>query len=62
MNWLVEILQGFFSWTFETILVPFGWAPNWIFILLISFGLAYWTFFWQPWYNKKAKGDAKQIK
>ncbi len=61
MNWLAE----FVDWIKEYIL--FGpleylrWGPNTIFIILIMFGLAYWTFYWQPKYNKESEANADQL-
>lgn len=61
MNWLVKPLESFFQWTFGILKAGEG-IPNTIFILLIIFGLAYWTFYWQPKYNKQAESDRDQIK
>lgn len=62
MNWLAEFLQ----WLFETVLFAplewMEWTPNTFFIVLIIFGLAYWTFYWQPKYNKEAEANSDQIK
>lgn len=61
MNWLAEILEWLFMTSFE-LLEWLEWTPNTIFIVLIIFGLAYWTFYWQPKYNKEAEANSDQIK
>ncbi len=61
MQWLVKPLVDIFQWTFDILKAGEG-IPNAIFILLIIFGLGYWTFYWQPKYNKQAEADSDQIK
>lgn len=60
MNWLVKPLQDIFEWTFEFLKIA-EWTPNTIFIIVILFGLAYWTFFWQVKYNKEAESNSDQL-
>lgn len=60
MNWLVKPLQDILEWSFEFLQLA-EWTPNTIFIIVILFGLAYWTFFWQPKYNKEAESNSDQL-
>lgn len=62
MNWLAEILEWVFNVLMFEPLEWMEWTPNIIFIGLLIFGLAYWTFYWQPKYNREADVNSDQIK
>lgn len=49
-----------FQWTFKNLLVPMGWAPVYIFMIVLAFGALYWMNL-QSKYTKRAKDRNEYI-
>jgi hypothetical protein len=60
MQDILEFLEGIFQWTFGLLQMMEN-KFNVVVIILLAFGLGYWTFYWQKRYNKEAAKDANQL-
>lgn len=61
MDWMFKPLGEFFTWTFDTLLVPAQNAPNYAFIGLGFVGLFFWLRM-QSRYSAAAANNPDQLK